>query len=197
VKKYPNIRYWCEDESRLGLITLWARKLTGKGIQPIGTEQWCFDYFWLYGLIEPKTGESFFAEFSPVDGICFQEYLRWFSARYPNDLHMIQVDNGRLHTWSELEIPENIILLFQLPTQPEFNSGWNAAVHSAPPYCPQVNPIERLWKEIKKQLKWELFDHLDELRKKLAQVLSNLTPSVVASVTGWDFILEALFVAGI
>jgi len=122
---------------------------------------------------------------------------KWFSAKYPDNLHIFQVDNGRLHTWSsvlrnsipelaldrlprsELEIPENIILLFQ------------------PAYCPQVNPIERLWKEIKKLLKWELFDHLDELRNKLAQVLSHLTPSVVASVTGWDFILEALFVAGI
>lgn len=160
-------------------MTLWARKLTGKGIQPIGTEQWCFDYLWLYGVIEPKTGESYFAEFSHVDGVCFQEYLRWFSARYPDDLHLIQVDNGRLHTWSELELPENIILLFQ------------------PPYCPQVNPIERLWKEIKKLLKWELFNSLDELRYKLAQVLSNLTPVVITSVAGWDFILEALSVANI
>jgi len=114
-----------------------------------------------------------------VDGVCFEEYLRWFSARYPDDLHLIQVDNGRLHTWSELEIPENIILLFQ------------------PPYSPQVNPIERLWKEIKKELKWELFDCLDQLREKLSKILSNLTPSIITSVTGWDFILEALFVAGI
>ena len=64
-KKYEKVRYWCEDESRMGLITLWARKITEKGIQPVGIEQWCFDYFWLYGLVEPLTGESFFLEFSP------------------------------------------------------------------------------------------------------------------------------------
>ncbi|KAB8334747.1 IS630 family transposase, partial [Scytonema tolypothrichoides VB-61278] len=29
-----------------------------------------------------------------------------------------------------------------------------------PPYSPQVNPIERLWKELKKRLKWKLFDNL-------------------------------------
>jgi hypothetical protein len=161
------------------LITLGSRKLTRKGTQPVGVEQWCFDYLWLYGLIEPRSGESFFAEFSHVDGVCFQEDLQWFSQAYPDELHLIQVDNGRLHTWSELEVPENIILLFQ------------------PPYCPQVNPIERLWKEIKKPMKWQLFDHLDELRRKLSQVLSSLTPSVVASVTGWDFILSALSVANI
>lgn len=52
------VRYWCQDETRIGLITLWARKLTSQGIQPVGTEQWCFDYLWLYGLVEPRTGES-------------------------------------------------------------------------------------------------------------------------------------------
>jgi transposase len=114
-----------------------------------------------------------------VDGICFQEYLRWFSQAYPEQLHLIQLDNGRLHTWSELELPDNVILIFQ------------------PPYCPQVNPSERLWKEIKKHLKWDLFDNLEQLRQKLSDVLSQLTPSAIASVTRWDFILDALSVANI
>ncbi len=95
---------------------------------------------------------------------------------YPKQLHLIQLDNGRWHIWSELNVPDNIILFFQ------------------PPYSPQVNPIERLWKEIKKPLKWELFDNLDRLREKLSQVLSKLTDLTIASVTGWDFILDALFV---
>lgn len=177
-------------------MTLWARKLTAKGIQPVGIEQWCFDYLWLYGLVEPLSGDSFFAEFSHVDGVCFQQYLDWFSQAYPKQLHLIQLDNGRWHIWSGLDIPDNIILIFQ------------------PPYSPQVNPIERLWKEIKKRenplrgfpplrilskkyLKWELFDNLDRLKQKLSQVLSRLTQSRIASITGWDFILDALFVANI
>ena len=179
VEKYQQVRYWCGDESRIGLITLWARKLTGRGVQPVGLEQWCFDYIWLYGLVEPRSGDSFLAEFSHVDGVCFQEYLHWFSQAYPEQLHLIQLDNGRLHTWSELELPDNVILVFQ------------------PPYTPQVNPIERLWKEIKKHLKWDLFDQLEQLRQKLSQVLLQLTPSTIASVTGWDFILDALSVANI
>lgn len=98
---------------------------------------------------------------------------------YPKQLHLIQLDNGRWHIWSELDIPDNVILIFQ------------------PPYSPQVNPIEQLWKEIKKHLKWELFDNLDRLRQKLSQVLSRLTQSSIASITRWDFILDALFVANI
>ena len=130
-------------------------------------------------LVEPRTGESFFANFSHVDGVCFQQYLEWFSQDKPEEKHIIQLDNGRFHHWSKLEIPENILLLFQ------------------PPYSPEVNPIERLWKEIKKQLKWQVFEHLDDLRNQLSQVLSTLTESVIASIAGWDFILEALSVANI
>ena len=130
-------------------------------------------------MIEPRSGESFFAEFSHVDGVCFEQYLSWFSQAYPKQLHIIQLDNGRWHTWSELNVPDNVILLFQ------------------PPYSPQVNPIERLWKEIKKHIKWELFDNLDRLREKLSQVLSRLTRLTITSITGWDFILDALFVANI
>ncbi|MFM6193541.1 MAG: hypothetical protein ACKPEN_14525, partial [Planktothrix sp.] len=59
----------------------------------------------------------------------------------------------------------------------------------------QVNPIERLWKQIKKKLKWELFENLDSLRNRLSQVLQELTPQAIKSVTGWDFILDALSVA--
>ena len=129
--------------------------------------------------VEPRSGASFFAEFSHVDGVCFQQYLDWFSQAYPKQLHLIQLDNGSWNIWSELNVPDNVILVFQ------------------PPYCPQVNPIERLWKEIKKHLKWELFDNLDRLRQKLSKVLSRLTCSTIASITGWDFILDALFVANI
>lgn len=42
VKKYAKVRYWCEDESRLGLITLGARKITAIGIQPMGIESVVF-----------------------------------------------------------------------------------------------------------------------------------------------------------
>ena len=72
----------------------------------------------MYGLIEPRSGASFFAEFSHVDGVCFQQYLDWFARAYPKQLHLIQLDNGRWHIWSELNVPDNVILVFQPPAKP-------------------------------------------------------------------------------
>jgi len=60
LKQWKKVRYWSEDESRMGLHTIQRRKLTGRGIKPHGKMQWDFIYLWLYGAVEPLTGESFF-----------------------------------------------------------------------------------------------------------------------------------------
>lgn len=157
--------------------TIQRRKLTGKGIKPQGKVQWDFTYLWLYGAIEPLTGYSFFYEFTHLDTICFEKFLELFAREYPEDLHIIQVDNGGFHNSLNLSIPENVILLFQ------------------PAYSPEVNPIERLWGYLKEQLKWLRFEGIEELRAAVEKELKKLTWEVVASLTGWEFILEALSVA--
>ena len=73
-------------------------------------------------------------------------------------------------------MPDNVILLFQ------------------PPYCPELNPIERLWEYLKADLKWSSFQSLEQLQEKVEQLLAELTPEVVASITGFSFILDALSV---
>jgi transposase len=80
------------------------------------------------------TGESFFYEFCHLDSICFEKYLELFAQKFSKDFHVIQLDNGPLHQALDLAIPDNVAILFQ------------------PPYSPQVNSIERLWKAIKKEL---------------------------------------------
>lgn len=168
------IRYFAQDESRFGLKTLIGRLITACGIKPIGQWQWLFKAFWLYGVVEPATGESFFLQFSHVDTQCYQRFLDEFSKTYSASLNILQVDNGRFHISKDLVVPENVILLFQ------------------PPYCPELNPIERLWEHLKADLKWASFKTLAQLQTKVDQLLAQLTPEVIASVTGYPFILDAL-----
>jgi hypothetical protein len=161
----------------MGLHTIRRRKLTGFGIKPQVQVLWDFTYLWLYGAVEPLTGEGFFYEFTHLDTVCFEKFLEVFASEYPEDLHIIQVDNGGFHNSLNLSLPENVILLFQ------------------PAYSPEVNPIERLWGYVKEQLKWLRFDQIEELRAAVQKELNKLTLEVTASLTGWEFILEALSVA--
>ena len=171
------MRYWSEDESRMGLHTIQRRKLTGLGIKLPVKMQWDFIYLWLYGAVEPVTGESFFYDFTDLDTVCFEKFLEPFASNYPLNLHIIQVDNVGFHNSLNLSLPENVILLFQ------------------PAYSPEINPIKKLWEYIKEQLKWLKFEQIEELRAALQKELEKLTNKVIASLTGWKFILKAISVA--
>jgi hypothetical protein len=140
----------------------------------VGPIQWKFEAFYLYGAVEPLTGESFFLEFPHLDNVCFQAFLNEFSTTYATSLHILQLDNGSPHLAKKRIIPENIILLFQ------------------PSYSPDVNPIERVWQSVKNQLSWLTVATLSELRSERDAVLNSLTAERIASLTGSDFILSAL-----
>ncbi len=66
-----------------------------------------------------------------------------------------QLDKGWLHHALDITIPNNIWLLFQ------------------PAYSHQVNPSERFSQKLKKQLRWQIFENLDELRKNLSNTVNS------------------------
>jgi hypothetical protein len=144
------------------------RKLTGFGVKPLFEVQWQFLYRWLYGVVEPISGQHFMLEFSHLDSLCFEEFLQTFSQAYPHDLHLMQVDNAKAHSAQTLTVPKNIILLFQ------------------PPYCPEINPIERVWQEFKRWLQWQHFDSIAELQQAISPWVPRLTPRQMRSLTPWD-----------
>jgi hypothetical protein len=171
------LRYMCQDETRLGLKTIRGRLITASGVKPIGLSQWQRDNFYLYGVVEPLSGYSFFYEFSHLDGDCFQRFLELLSAELGDDVAVIQFDQGSFHTVKTLDCPENIIPIFQ------------------PSHSPELNPIERFWEFLKSKLEWENCQTIAQLRQKLAEVLETITPEMIASLTSYNFILSALFSA--
>jgi putative transposase len=73
-------------------------------------------------------------------------------------------------------IPDNVVLLYQ------------------PPHSPELNPIERLWEDLKLDLKGDNFANLDELRVAIKEILTYMTPEWLASLTQYPFIMKALSV---
>jgi hypothetical protein len=57
--------------------------------------------------------------------------------------------------------------------------------------------FERLWQHLKSAFAWQNYDDLDQLRKALTQELQKLESQTISSLTGWNYILDALSVAGI
>jgi transposase len=171
------MRYWCQDESRFGLKTIVGRLITLCGVKPQGYVSWQRDNFYVYGLVEPLTGEHFFWEFSHLDTVCFQTFIDLFAQHHRDTFNIIQLDNGAFHTTDALVWPSNVILLAQ------------------PPYSPQLNPIERLWEYLKQQLEWQSFETLEHLMVKVESLLEGLSTQLITSLCGWEFITEAVLSA--
>jgi len=59
-------------ETRIGLKTRDRKKITARGIKPIGLVQGNFKAYYLSGAVAPQTKSSVWLEFSHKDGVCFQ-----------------------------------------------------------------------------------------------------------------------------
>jgi hypothetical protein len=61
------VRIWCQDKSRFGLLTMQGKMITLKGVKPIEKKQGKRESFYIYGVVEPATGEQYYQEFSRVN----------------------------------------------------------------------------------------------------------------------------------
>ena len=173
------LRYWVEDESRFGLKPIVRRRITARGVAPIALSYWRFEWLWLYGFVEPLTGESFFWEFNRLDKVCFADVLDRFAKRYPDDRHVIQMDRSTVHTTPKLNIPENVAFCFQ------------------PAYSPELNPIEQLWSQLKGTLANRQWFDFDELRRELSHQLKQLTTGGLRSLMQRNSLINAFDYAGL
>uniref|UniRef100_UPI00089814E2 transposase n=1 Tax=Nitrosomonas sp. Nm33 TaxID=133724 RepID=UPI00089814E2 len=84
------------------------------------------------------------------------------------------------HKSKDFDLPENIRLLF------------------LPPYSPELNPQEHLWDELReKYFHNRVFDSIDALENHLVNALYDLenTPTLIKSITGWNWIINAVYKA--
>jgi len=142
------------------------------GIKPITNISYTYENFYLYGAVEPMTGESFFLEMPWLNSACFQIFLNEFAKVYPASLNILVLDNGRFHQAKSLQIPDNIVLLF------------------LPPYSPELNPIERLWQDIKAKLFENVFTSIKEMQHKLTDILRKYTKTTIESITSYDYLTK-------
>ena len=63
-----------------------------------------------------------------------------------------------------------------------------------PPYSPELNPVERLFQEIRRDIEGHIYDTLDDKQAVIEQILSHWQahPEIVQSIAGWDWICDAI-----
>lgn len=92
---FQSVRVFSQDETRYGLLPVSHRRITLRGIKPVIEINPRYDSVYLYGAVEPLTGERFFLEFSHLTSECFQCFIEKFSKAFGESLNLLVLDNGR------------------------------------------------------------------------------------------------------
>jgi hypothetical protein len=166
------VNIFFQDESRFGLLTIQRRILTIKGVKPLMPYQHKFKNLYLFGAFSPITGAHFTLELPKCNADCFQLYLDEFSKQDPDEFKILILDNGAFHKAAQLKIPPNIGLLF------------------IPPYSPELNPAEKMWRHFKDQIAAQVFKTIDDLSDRLCDIVKNVASATIKSITGYQYYLD-------
>ncbi len=167
------MRLWVEDETRIGLMPIHRRRITAKGVRPLISSEIKREYEYLFGMIEPLTGKDFMMELPRLDTDTMQVFIDEFEKADPDSLHLVVVDNASSHTTEKLKVGENIVFIF------------------LPACSPELNPIERFWKELKDWLSDYEPQTMTEVRELISQGLKSFSEQAMSSITWFEYLMTA------
>ncbi len=163
----------------MGLLPIVRHRIAARGVQPTIRSSYCFESFYLYGAVAPITGESFFLELPYLNTATFQIFVDEFAKAFPHTLNILLLDNGSFHKAEALKLADNVVAIF------------------FPPYAPELNPIERLWRDLKDRLARDLPHTLDELSERVAQIINQYSTDDLHSLTAFSYLIKAITSANV
>ena len=162
-----------EDEAGFGRINKPKYCWCFPGLRPSIPCHHVREYRYVYGAVEPLIGDSAFLILPYSDTACMNVFLNHLSETYPADKIVLVCDGASWHRSKDLEIPANIRLVF------------------LPPATPEMNPIEQIWKEMRKRgFKNEVFQTLEKVVDRLCSVINALSPELIRRIMGRQWIIQ-------
>ncbi len=154
-----------QDESRFGLMSHLGSCIAAKGVTPVIDYQHRFSATYLYGAYSPIDGDSFVWEVEGVSTKIFEAYLKGISQHRPEVFKVLVIDNAGFHSTKKIKVPHNIFLI------------------NIPPYTPELNPCEQVWKHIKQRFKNKVFKDMEKLREWLYDNVREMSRKTIMEIT--------------
>jgi len=203
-KSYPQekgqIRLYFEDEASFGRISEPKYCWCAKGVRPVVHSQRVREYREVFGAVAPWDGEFVYAieekeeqgkrkrgrpkKGEVADSLkpkpkekgrksrLFNKFLQQLSDKHPNDEIVCCLDGAWWHRSQYTKVPDNIYLVF------------------IPPYTPEMNPIEQIWREIRTLFGNKNFNSIADVIATLHTTIAAIPPETFMSITQRDWIMN-------
>ena len=120
---------WFHDEARIGQKNKLTRIWAPRGSRPTAPQDLGFASGYIFGAVCPLEQKAAALIMPVCNTWAMNHHLREISAQVAPDAHaVVFLDQAAWHTSAKLEVPSNITPLL------------------LPPYSPELNPVERVWK---------------------------------------------------
>lgn len=159
------------DESRFGTHSKIGHGWFKKGTRTSVSVKLGFQNFYLYSSVNPFDGTSCTLFLPMVNTDCMNIFLQELSRQNQGSKILLVMDGAGWHKSRQLQIPENIEILY------------------LPPYSPELNPVERLWQYIKNNtIVNRVYESLDALEEAVYEFVIKLKQDKFKTVCSCNYL---------
>lgn len=164
---YPDECVFFHDELRAGTRTELGCKWTPMGHRPVAPVKIGYDNTYLYLTLCPFSGSGFAAFLPKLNS----EQFGWFVQQVQAcvDQRCLFIADGA--TAHKADLFDSTKLVFE----------------RLPAACPELNPVERFFKEVRKYLKNKVFETLAQAQEAVQKAVESLADNVI-SITAFPYI---------
>lgn len=161
---------WAFDEGRFGLRVGLRKRWCPRGRRPPWLVYDRYEWLWLYAAVEPATGRSFFLLLPRVTKDWFERFLEAFGQETTGERVGLVLDGSGSHR-ATLPWPEHVAPL------------------PLPPYSPELNPAEQIFRVLRPKLANRIFATLAELEEEITRQLRPYwdEPALLRRLTGYPW----------
>jgi transposase len=163
-------RVWAFDEGRLGLRVGLRKRWCPVGVRPPWVVHDRYEWLWLYAAVEPATGQSLFWLLPRVTKEWFGRFLESFAQEVGGERVGLVLDGSGAHR-ADIPWPAQVVPL------------------PLPPYSPELNPAEQIFRVLRPKLANHIFATLAALEAAITAHLQPYwdQPATVQHLTGYPW----------
>ena len=171
------VTLFCTDEHRIGLKPVTRRIWAPRGQRPTALDHHRYEWLYVTAFVAPATGESHRSVGNGVSKPLFERLLALFAQEAGAGRErtiILLLDGAGWHTQPGLRVPEGLRLVY------------------LPPYTPELQPAEHLWRLVDEPIVNRHFGHLAEIQDRIEQRCHDLEaqPDILCANTFFRWWLQ-------